>query len=240
MSKTTKSSNTKRYINMIDIEKVIKDNEKNSKAMLVELESILDSLPKEIEVNFNNRTIESIIFTPENSDQQLECAKLIKDGINDVLENYKNIVTSTYSNLEVQLKQLVKNKKITKNQKKENRGKSYLANYRQCIQKENKIIFNKVESYIINCVENEIRKIRNDFIHEGIEKVSDETVNNLLNNTNMEITILNMFYYIDYQKRLVINYIVNYIKIIYMKLGIYSYNTNDIVQVKDRQVIFEG
>lgn len=79
--------------------------------------------------------------------------------------------------------------------------------------KDSKIIFDEVKSYIINCVKNEIRKIRNELMHEGIEKVSDETVNNLLNNTNIEITIRNMFYYIDYQKYLVINYI----KIIYMK-----------------------
>ncbi len=79
--------------------------------------------------------------------------------------------------------------------------------------KDSKIIFDEVKSYIINCVKNEIRKIRNELMHEGIEKVSDETVNNLLNNTNIEITIRNMFYYIDYQKYLVNNYI----KIIYMK-----------------------
>lgn len=236
MGKSSKDNEVKRQIDILDIEKLIKDNEKNSESMFQELEIILDSLPMEMEVDFSRRIIESTIVTPENKEKEVEYINMIKELIDDLVKNYKKIVIDTYSDLEVQLKELIKDKNMIKKKKKQKKQKkkSYLATYRECIEIENKIIFDEVELYIINVVENKIGKIRNSLIHDGIEKADCKIISSILNNKNADTNIYNIFYKIDNEKYKVITYIVSYIKIIYMKLGIHDYDIDDIVKIKYR------
>ncbi|CEO23063.1 hypothetical protein [Paraclostridium sordellii] len=118
MDKLSKDNDVKRQIDILNIEKLIKDNEKNSELMFQELEIILDSLPMEMEVDFSRRTIESTIVTPENKEKELEYINMIKELIDDLVKNYKKIVIDAYSDLEVQLKELIKDKDMIKKQKK--------------------------------------------------------------------------------------------------------------------------
>ncbi|EPB9414285.1 hypothetical protein ACV30Q_13955 [Clostridium perfringens] len=136
----------------------------------IEVNILLAGIPGSVEVDFINRVILKELFEPKDEEEKECFIKQVKNILDMFLIDYLNFITLVYGELEAYIVKYIDNKKKYTDFKKEfkedyrNRGEVYKMI--QYLVKKQDIQLSIKENKIIEFIDVEVRKKRNDLIHK--------------------------------------------------------------------------
>ena len=177
-----------KIINNFDDIEIRKDNYINPSLKNENVKNIIDSIPSQNPLQFNNTSNQRPFSILAKTNELFKA----NYGTNKIIEESKNIEMNNYKNPNEKTIQFNNKNKNISNDNKVNINKYYLNNYKNNIKdilNQNKNIINSINNIINNDIKN--NKLKNDYSNNNNNKynnsyLTDQNIKNLKNNDNNE------------------------------------------------------